>query len=89
MADARALPGGIWVCGACGKTSQWRYPDHGREQHPGWDVSCMLNAIHCAAEKVDGKWIPMRHPAEGAAFNERGIEQELGLDEPEKVDAAS
>lgn len=41
-----ALPGSIWVCGACGKTSQDRYGIEGERDH-GWDESCMLNATLC------------------------------------------
>lgn len=31
----------LWVCGACGKRSQSRYGF----DTPGWDESCMLNAV--------------------------------------------
>jgi hypothetical protein len=40
-----ALPGYVWVCGACGKTSRDRY-GHERISR-GWDESCMLNAVLC------------------------------------------
>lgn len=36
----------IWVCGACGKTAKDRYGEEG-ENSPGWDESCMLNAVLC------------------------------------------
>ncbi len=56
-----APAGQIWVCGACGKTSRTQYgflsdgtsrgadsfPDGARVASPGWDESCMLNAVLC------------------------------------------
>lgn len=39
-------PGAIWVCGACGKSSQDRYGIEG-EKSAGWDESCMMNAVLC------------------------------------------
>jgi hypothetical protein len=40
-----ALPGTIWVCGACGRVSKDRY---GYEKlHSGWDESCISNAFLC------------------------------------------
>src|SRR4249920_2896993 len=62
MADLRAMPGCVWVCGACGKTSPTRYGIKGASW--GWDASCMMNSIHCSLEKRDGKWIAVDHPDE-------------------------
>jgi hypothetical protein len=67
MADSTALPGCIWVCGACGKVSQTRY---GVGADRGWDVSCMMNAIHCSKEKVRGLWQAVEHPDEAATIDE-------------------
>ena len=39
--DRYAPPGKIWVCSACGKTSQDLYPT--AEQM--WDESCMRHAV--------------------------------------------
>lgn len=36
-----APEGSIWVCTACGKTSNDKYGDPGS----GWDVSCMMNSV--------------------------------------------
>lgn len=44
--DRFAPPGAIWVCGACGKTAKDKYGIEG-ERSPGWDESCMLNAVLC------------------------------------------
>lgn len=49
-----APEGQIYVCGACGKTSEDKYGD-GKHSY-GWDVSCMMHAVLCHAEKVDGIW---------------------------------
>jgi len=40
----------VWVCGACGKTSRTRYGFNAEEKSvcdPGYDTSCMLNAVLC------------------------------------------
>lgn len=45
-----APEGQVWVCGACGKTSRTRYgfdATNVRVASPGWDESCMLNAVLC------------------------------------------
>ena len=41
-----AAKGTIWVCGACGKVAEDRYGID-RAHSPGWDESCMLNAVLC------------------------------------------
>lgn len=41
-----AEKGQLWVCGACGKTHTDRYGIEGKGS-PGWDESCMLNAVLC------------------------------------------
>ncbi len=57
-----APAGQIYVCGACGKTSRWRYgfdeksrmrdPNSGeRYASAGWDESCMCNAVLCWEKK--------------------------------------
>ncbi len=65
-----AATGQVWVCGACGKTSRTRYgfiddgtgrgadytPDGERVAAPGWDESCMLNAVLCHADRGLGNW---------------------------------
>lgn len=60
----KQAPGGqIYVCGACGKTSPTRYgfDENNRDVGDrGWDESCMLNAVLCHLEKVDGKWVAVR-----------------------------
>ena len=40
----------VWVCGACGKTSRTRYGHNAENKNvcdPGWDTSCMMNAVLC------------------------------------------
>lgn len=40
----------VWVCGACGKTSRTRYGFNEKDESvcdPGWDASCMCNAVLC------------------------------------------
>lgn len=45
-----ADPGKIWVCLACGKTSQ---DDYGTmERSPGWDESCMMNSQEIEIERL-------------------------------------
>jgi len=46
-----APEGQVFVCGACGKTSNDRYGD----PSSGWDESCMLNAVLCYADRRDEK----------------------------------
>lgn len=48
MANAFAPPGTIYVCGACGKTSDNEY---GEDTRNGWDESCMLHAVLCEDKK--------------------------------------
>jgi len=55
--DGIAPDGQIWVCGACGKTSKYRYAD---ERGGMWDSSCMTWAVLCFEDKVDGKWQAVR-----------------------------
>lgn len=60
--------GQIWVCGACGKTHSDRYGCEG-EGSPGWDESCMLNAVLCHDAKrfdEDGilRWQAIGEPNE-------------------------
>ena len=63
MSDGTALApaGQVWVCTACGKTSRtnFGFVDDGTQRgchlacnrsrvaDPGWDESCMLNAVLC------------------------------------------
>lgn len=49
--DRRAPEGAIWICGACGKTSEDRFGMVG-EHSAGWDESCMLNAVLVKADSV-------------------------------------
>jgi hypothetical protein len=47
--------GQIWVCCMCGKTSKNRAGTF--RASPGWDESCMVNAILCFEEKgPEGQW---------------------------------
>lgn len=48
MSPERFAPAGaIWVCSACGKTSEHdSYGIDGKHDH-GWDESCALNAVLC------------------------------------------
>lgn len=57
LIDRIAPHGAIWVCGACGKTSQDQFGIEG--QHSvGWDESCMLNAVLCHLAKNEaGSWV--------------------------------
>ena len=50
MSNNTAPPGQVWVCGACGKRSR----DHFGNQAltPGWDESCMLNAVLCREDAL-------------------------------------
>lgn len=45
-----------YVCRHCGKTSPTRVP--GRDSDPGWDASCMANAIYCRARLPDEPFAP-------------------------------
>ena len=47
----KAPAGQVFVCGACGKTSNDLYGD----PSSGWDESCMLNAVLCYADRRDEK----------------------------------
>jgi hypothetical protein len=59
-----AREGFLFVCGACGKTSTWRYgfasigqfnllnPETPVVTSPGWDESCMLNASEVEIERI-------------------------------------
>jgi len=40
-----ATAGQVWVCAACGKTSRDQYGE--QRISPGWDESCMMNAVLC------------------------------------------
>jgi hypothetical protein len=44
--NKRAPDGHVYVCGACGKVSRWRYGFDLAEKNdssPGWDESCSMN----------------------------------------------
>ena len=41
--DLMAPAGYLWVCCACGKTSEHKYGTRGASDY-GWDESCMLNS---------------------------------------------
>ncbi len=52
---APAPEGQVYVCGACGKTSPTRYGFDDADRNvadPGWDESCMLNAVLCFAPSI-------------------------------------
>lgn len=67
MTDRFAPEGAIWVCGACGKTSDYdSYGIEGRHDR-GWDESCALNAILVHKDKhVSPRglitWVPFDQP---------------------------
>ena len=53
--ETRFAPeGAIWVCGACGKTARDQYGLEGTHS-PGWDESCMLNAVLCREDSLHRK----------------------------------
>ena len=68
-----APPEHTWVCGACGKTSRTCFGYDGQGGNvasPGWDESCMLNAVLCYSQKTpDGKWravpVPLKEDRRG------------------------
>lgn len=52
-----APEGTIYVCAACGKTSNTRsgwYSDNTRSSDGRWDESCMLHAVLCYKDKNPG-----------------------------------
>lgn len=51
MANIQAPEGKIWVCTACGKTSDNLY-GNGENVMPMWDVSCTLHAVLADKDKV-------------------------------------
>jgi hypothetical protein len=61
MSDDVVLPeriaptGAIWVCAACGKTSQDLYGIEG-DCAKGWDESCVLNAVLCKYPQENDRW---------------------------------
>jgi hypothetical protein len=59
-----APAGHVFICGACGKKSQTAYgflpdsgsdymPDGSRVADPGWDESCMLNAVLVSLQELN------------------------------------
>lgn len=63
--NQQAKPGHLWVCMACGRTSDWKYggydADDGMEtfgsvwQHSatrGWDISCMMRAVELPVTRL-------------------------------------
>jgi hypothetical protein len=53
--NKRAPDGHVYVCGACGKVSRWRYgfDDNGRnDATPGWDESCMMDGVLVAVDSI-------------------------------------
>lgn len=57
MSNGIAPEGTIYVCGACGKTSEDEFGMVG-EHSRGWDESCMMNSVLCHV-KEDGQelWV--------------------------------
>ena len=48
MSNEQAPDGHVFVCGACGKTSRWRYGFDlagKNDASLGWDESCMMHAV--------------------------------------------
>lgn len=57
MPNKIAKYGTIYVCGACGKTSEDLFGMEGKHSH-GWDESCSMNAVLCYERKDDtGAWL--------------------------------
>jgi hypothetical protein len=44
--ETKAPQGAVWVCPACGKTSDDKFGEGKNVMH-GWDVSCSMHAILC------------------------------------------
>lgn len=57
--DRKSGPDEIWVCQACGRTKEG-------DRYALNDISCMLHAVLCKKEKVDGKWVAVSDPPEHA-----------------------
>ena len=63
MGNEQAPAGKIFVCGACGKLSRWRYgfDSNNQDADPqgrpytshGWDESCMLNCALVDTTEID------------------------------------
>lgn len=53
--NATAPEGYIYVCSACGKTSEDKYGDKAHSY--GWDEFCMMHAVLCSSEKQDGRYM--------------------------------
>jgi hypothetical protein len=46
VGNKKAPEGHVYVCGACGKVSRWRYGFDDKNRNdatPGWDESCAMN----------------------------------------------
>lgn len=55
IGNKRAPAGHVYVCGACGKVSRWRYgfDDKNRtDASMGWDESCMMNAALVPEDRI-------------------------------------
>jgi hypothetical protein len=56
MANEKAPEGQVWVCCACGKTSEWRYGFDDNDKvcvrSCGWDESCMMNSALAYKDKL-------------------------------------
>jgi hypothetical protein len=63
MMDGKAYPpkGQVWVCSACGKRARTRYGVDAAGAHTnldhGWDESCVMHAVLCHEEKMDGLFV--------------------------------
>jgi hypothetical protein len=46
--NQKAPDGHVYVCGACGRVSRWKYGLDFSGKHdstPGWDLSCAINSL--------------------------------------------
>jgi hypothetical protein len=65
-----APEGQVYVCAACGKTSRDKYGF--QKISRGYDESCMLNAVLCYDNPVDGVWKAVEQAKETALVDAYG-----------------
>jgi hypothetical protein len=72
MANEQAPAGKVFMCGACGKLSRWRYGFDNSNQNSdpqgrpyashGWDESCMMNSALIEATEIEPEKIERLAP---------------------------
>lgn len=71
----KAPEGQIWVCGACGKTSEWRYGFDNNNKNcvrsRGWDESCVMNSLLVRLVKCEFDGDRVTSVGEGGVVDER------------------